>query len=122
MSRSNIPGKSPPKRLLDHEKYLRQVEFKEQIARIIGWVLLVLSTSAPMYWAYRITDSVAGKETTISVQIVAGFAFTITGAGFTAIIAWFKSRKQRSTIIRLRGRIAKLEARLGINPTEGTDD
>ena len=75
----------------------------------LGWTLLVLSLSGPLSIVYLCVDSLAGKDTTVSIygQLALG------GIGGVVILAMIrKMRSQKNELIRTRKRLAELEGML----------
>lgn len=104
----------PPKRILDHQKSIREIEFREKIAEFVCLIFLVLATAVPLWIVYLCVDSISGKSTHFEIKLGLLFSVTVGGAGIVALIAWLKNRSQKKEILRLRTRVAELESRLGL--------
>jgi ABC-type nickel/cobalt efflux system permease component RcnA len=102
----------PPKRVLDHEKHLREVDFREGVALNVGLAVVVLSCALPLWMVYLCVDAIAGKTTTFKMKIGVTLTIAIGGSAVTAGVAWIKNRKQRRELTRLRQRVASLEKQL----------
>ena len=104
----------PPKQVLDHQQFVRQVEFKERLADNVGRILFVASLALPLWMVYLSVDSLAGRITTVNATIGISVTIVVGGAGITALVVWLRSRNQKRELERQRKRIIELEELLNL--------
>jgi len=104
----------PPKRVLDHEKYVRRTDLYLRMAELSGWSLMILATALPLLMLYKGVKAVSGRETVVDFTFGLAATFSVGGAAVTAFIAWLKNASQRRELKRLRERVSVLEKQCGL--------
>jgi hypothetical protein len=71
----------------------------------------VLASAIPIYASVPIAQALAGRQTNFTVTISVTLALSIV-LGLGNLVQWFKNRGQSKELIRLRGRVSKLEGQV----------